>query len=402
MRFTLIPKMAAIVAGVLLLNSCQKDDDSLSNISVARKDAAQAQVLDQSDINSDMVLEDRVNGVDYMITKNLQVNAKLTIKPGVTLMFEDGAGLQVNPNGAIVAIGTDGNEILFTSKAGKRGAWKGITVLSNSNKNVLEYCKVEQAGADNEHGMGNVIVGDASTKAQIEISNSNISTSSNYGITIAEGSRLLSFVGNSITTNSSFPLNVFIADAQYLADGNVMSNNGKEFIRVYGKGDQAITQAIILKKLDEPFMISGKVVSTTSFTVNPGARVYMDYDAQVVIDGTQTGNSFFSAVGNSTQPITISSIYNEQGAWKNISFVSSASANNRIEFCNIIGGGVQATANTGMLAVTSGSNVIVRHNTISNSAAKGIYISRSSTYNSDITTTNTFANNAGGNVQIVQ
>jgi|GEM_PF-6680511 len=397
----LFTKIAVVAAGVLLLSSCKKDDDSLSNISLTRKDAAQAQVIDQSDMNTDMVLEDRVNGVDYMITHNLQVNAKLTIKPGVTLMFEDGAGLQINATGTLVAIGADGNEILFTSKAGKRGAWRGVTVLSNSNKNVLEYCKIEQGGSENEYGTANVIVGSTTNTAQIEISNSQISTSAEYGISVAEGSKLIGFVGNNISPNSSFPLNVFIADAQMLDNGNTMGNNGKEYIRLYGKGDQSITKAIVLKKLDQAYMISGKVVSANSFTVLPGARVFMDYDAEVIIDGTQTGTSFFSAVGYSAQPIIISSVYGEQGAWKNIRFVSSTSSNNRIEFCNIIGGGVDAV-NTGMLNITSGSNVVIRHNTISNSAANGIYISRSSTYNNDITTTNTFANNAGGNVQIVQ
>jgi hypothetical protein len=141
-------KLTAALFAVIVLNACNKEQEELTNLDVYRKDAGQAEIVDISAMNSAMVLKDRVNGVDYIFTKNVAVNTNLTIEPGVTMMFENGAGLTINEQGSISALGAPSNEILFTSKSGKRGDWNGITVLSNNAKNVLAYSKVEH-GADN-------------------------------------------------------------------------------------------------------------------------------------------------------------------------------------------------------------------------------------------------------------
>ncbi len=96
-----------------------------------------------------MVLEARVNGVDYPVTNKVDVTANLTIKPCVTIMFEEGAGMVVRNGGSLTAIGTEGNEVYFTSHSDKRGGWAGITFLNTNAHNVLDYCIIEQGGGDN-------------------------------------------------------------------------------------------------------------------------------------------------------------------------------------------------------------------------------------------------------------
>lgn len=390
--------VAILALGLSVLSSCSKQQDDLTNLPVERKDNTQAQRIDAATITSDMVLADRVNGVDYIITSDVQVNANLTIKPGVTVMFAEGAGLQVNEQGSLTAIGAQSNEVLFTSETGKRGSWKGITILSNNGRNVLSFCKIEQGGGN---GQGNVVVGSATTAAQVEISNSSISTSNKDGIVINEGSKVLNFNGNKIFTNSGFPVSMHISDAVNMENGNTYSNNGKEFIKVSG---EVVNKPITLKKLNESFLISGQITATKGFTISAGSRIYMDNDVEVVIDGTNN-DAFFNAVGTQAQPITLSAIYNGTGVWTSIKFRNTNSNNNQIEYCTISGGGMTTVGPEGMVSVTNtnggSSNIVIRHSSIMNSAATGIYIqSANSEYNSDIINSNTFVNCAKGDVHI--
>lgn len=399
-----LTKLTIVAAALMLFSSCsKKEDETPTNIMAYRHDTNQAQSLDMTTVSTDMVLEDHVNGVDYIISNNLQLNANLTIKPGVTIMLKDGAGIQVNEEGSLTAIGSNGNLILFTSESGKRSAWKGITVLSNNAKNVISYCKVEHGGAASSFGTGNIIVGSGTNTGMVEISNSEITASGNNGILISEGSKLIGFTGNKIHTNSSYPVSMHITDAVNMVDGNQMVNNGKEFIQVTGDGSASINKEISLKKLDESFLVSGQIVAANKFCIAAGSRVYMDNGTEIIIDGT-TGHGSFCAVGTASNPISIAAIYNGTGLWNTIRFRSSDSNDNKIEYCTISGGGATTGSNAeGMISVVNdvdgSSNITIRNSTIINSAAIGIYIqSTHSAYNSDIISGNVFSNNVMGNV----
>lgn len=399
----LLSKLALASLTMFVLNSCNKQEEELTNIDAFRKEADAAQVIDYSTVSNDLLLEDRVNGVDYIIKNLVEVNANITIKPGVTLMFENGAGLKINEEGSLTAIGVQSNEILFTSQSGKRGDWAGILFLSNSPKNILSYCKIEQGGGITSWGSANVTVGTDANKAKAEISNCEITTSKQDGIALSKGSELVNFSNNKMVTNSAHPMVLHIADAGMFGNNNTYSNNGKEFIKLVADGNM-ITTPINIAKLNEPYLISGNVVAGNSFTIASGSRIYMDNGSEIVIDG-KNGNGSFSAVGTASQPIQISAIYNGTGVWQDIKFLSSSSSNNRIEYCTISGGGLTSNGFEGMVNVVNpnggSSNIVIRNSNIMNSAAIGIYIqSSNSEYNSDITTSNQFANNAKGNVHI--
>ncbi len=234
---SLFSKTSLVALSALLLYSCNKEETPLSNVDAFRNDASQAQVLDMTSINTDMTLKDRVNGVDYLILNNVEINANLSIQPGVTLMFENGAGIQVNAEGSITAIGEKANEIYFTSKAGKRGAWKGITILSSNAKNVLTYCKVEHGGGTNSFGAADIVIGTGNNAAMAEISNSVITASNTDGILLSQGSKLNYFTSNSIQTNSAYGITMYAADEFTMDNTNIFTNNGKDAIHVINAGN---------------------------------------------------------------------------------------------------------------------------------------------------------------------
>lgn len=393
MKTTLLTNLSVVALSLLVLNSCKKEEQ-LNNISSYRNDASQAQTVDTRDINASMVFEDRVNGVDYLITNDVQINAAVTVKPGVTFMFKDGAGFTVTEQGSLKAMGSDGNEIYFTSESGKRGAWKGITILSNSG-NVLSYCQIEHGGRGSNFGSANVMIGTEGNAAVAEVSNSTITASNTDGIFLAERSNILHFNGNSVVTNTAHPLTVHFSAAGQLEQGNTYNNNGKAEIRLYGN-ENNISTNVDVNKIGMGYMVMGTVKTTAGITVKPGVKLSMDNNAQILLNGN---TAYFNAVGTAAQPVTISSAYSAAGVWNNIQFAGSNSTSNRLEYCNISGGGLGNAA--GMISVINGSAVTVRNSTIANSAANGIYIqAATSQYNNDITTANTFTNNADGNVAI--
>ena len=397
--YSTLSKLSVVTAALMLFSACSKNEDvTPNNIMAYRNDNSQSQSLYVTTISTDMVLEDRVSGVDYTIANNIQVNANLTIKPGVTVAFKDGAGIQVNEQGSLTAIGANGNVILFTSATDKRSGWKGITILNSNARNVISYCRVEQGGAANSFGTGNIIVGSKDKTGEVEISYSEITASGNNGILIAEGSKVHGFTGNKIHTNSSFPVSMHITDAANMTDGNQMVNNGKEFIQVTGDARFTITKEISLKKLNESFLVSGMIVAGNKFCVAAGSRVYMDNGAEIIIDG-YTGQGTFCAIGSASSPISIAAIYNGTGMWKNIRFRASESNQNRIEYCTISGGGASDGSHAqGMISVVDNATIVIRNSTIINSAATGIYLEANAAYNNDILSGNTFSNNVLGNV----
>lgn len=96
----------------------------------------------------------------YVVTRSVYVSATLTIQPGTVVKF-DGGELWTNTGGKIVAVGTAGQPIVFTSfkddahggdtnadgttSAAAGGDWSGIVL--NASGSDFEYCQFLYAGA---------------------------------------------------------------------------------------------------------------------------------------------------------------------------------------------------------------------------------------------------------------
>lgn len=394
------PQKNILIVAVILtaLSACNKQAETpINNIAAYRSDASKAQALDYSTITANTSLTDRVDGVDYIIKDDLTVTSgTLSIMPGVTLMFENGAGLTIQPGGSITAIGQAGNEIYFISRGGKRGDWKGITILSNNARNVLSHVYVAHGGhADNTVGQANIIVG---PNAAVEISESEITASAGPGIVILKNAEVRDFTTNKIHTNTTFPVQIDITGAEKLRDGNTYTNNGREFIALTS-ADATVAEPITLRDLKNPYILTGNIQTTNSVIINAGTHLYMAGGAQLTI----TGNGWLSALGTAANPIILTGEYNQNGLWNAINFVSSASQNNRLEYCQINGGGGASHNMHGTINLmgnsTGSTQVKIRNCWVRNSAATGIYIQKTKVqYNADIETANQFSSNAAANV----
>jgi hypothetical protein len=140
-------------------------------------------------------------------------DAFLTINPGAQFVFEAGVDLEIGKKGALKAIGTATEPILFTAKQKTVGYWEGINFYySNNIKNELEYITVNYAG--NGSGWNGAIHLDSSesSPSRVSIKNSTFSNSYKYGIWLSK----YSITNNDIATSNTFINN---------ASGSIGTNN---------------------------------------------------------------------------------------------------------------------------------------------------------------------------------
>jgi parallel beta-helix repeat protein len=142
--------------------------------------------------------------VPYIIAGDLDLSGTagpvLTIAAGNTLKFRANAGIDVGYNnpGALVAVGTAGSLITFTSAVSPAspGDWDGITFWDGTidGTTKLDYCVIEYGGGN---GYGNIYCNDASPT----ITNCAINYSSTWGIW--QGTTPPTMSGNTFTGNAS-------------------------------------------------------------------------------------------------------------------------------------------------------------------------------------------------------
>ncbi len=109
-------------------------------------------------IHSTKIVEDETWTNEYLHIVNsvllIENGATLNIEPGTIIRFNQDCGIQIDlgKNGAISAIGTLEEPILFTANSLGQfpGFWNGLE-FESTTASFLEYCKIEYAG-NSENG----------------------------------------------------------------------------------------------------------------------------------------------------------------------------------------------------------------------------------------------------------
>ena len=197
----------------------------------------------------------------------------LSIGKGTTLIFGKGAGIEVDPNGSLIAHGNADALIKFTrdSMASNWGSKvAGIMVkggYSSTGQTSLTYCIIE-----------NATTGLYDSCAMIDLSYCTVRNCSNEGIAFwGEGSGprdSASFLNNTITGNGGYPLSMWAISVEKLSGTGNFTGNGKDGIRVYG--GEVFSKAI-WRKHNVPYVILGNLSFAASIEVEmdvcPGCRL---------------------------------------------------------------------------------------------------------------------------------
>jgi fibronectin type 3 domain-containing protein len=178
------------------------------------------------------------SGSPYVVTGNVLVmeGVTLIVEPGVIVKFDRGKALQVN--GKLIARGTSGNDISFTSNQSSPspGDWGYIYFTDSSidatydrngdytGGSILEYCIIEYAGGVTVDYNGAVRL----NEAHPFINHCTIRNNSSSGISAYPLSGSLKITNSTISNNTGGPINGGAINAWYgrvIISNNTIQNN---------------------------------------------------------------------------------------------------------------------------------------------------------------------------------
>lgn len=315
-------------------------------------------------------------GVRYEVTSSITVNAAitgtvtLTLAPGVTLAFAAAFELQLGASatqlGVLVAQGTSGQPIVFTSSnaAPAAGQWGGIDMVGTSAATVLSNCVVEYAGS----GTNDSAIRIASSRPTIE--SSTIRFSDGRGINtlgsapILRGNTIQScatigvflgtgiagapggatFENNTVTSCGARPLHLEFTNYPASLSGNTYTSNGIQAVEL-GGGSLDTSYTLVNEGL--PYDVLSQLVVNLSnsgfvtWTIAPGNVLRFASSVGLEVGDSATERGILVARGTTASPIVFTGATATPGFWDGITFVGTT-ADSILEHCTIEYGGAQA------------------------------------------------------------
>jgi len=150
------------------------------------------------------------HGVPYLFAEQaIDVEADLTLNPGVTLTFPEDGRMRVRSDGSLNAVGTPSKPITFTSTTQVAGYWRGISIETSSPLNIMDYVDIGWGAREklincSACAPANIILDDA--PARLTITNSNIHGSLGWGLFVRSDGNLTE-TGNTYSSNASGNVN---------------------------------------------------------------------------------------------------------------------------------------------------------------------------------------------------
>jgi len=322
----------------------------------------------------------------------------LTFGAGDTVQFS-GTGLTVGESyygyyGILVADGTSGT-ITFTSATGtpSPGDWKGINLTQvTSAGTLLDSVVVEYGGLTNGAGI-------LAQTTNLQLANSTIRNNSGLGVKFPDGKYPASFTNNTITGNTSYPVEIFADYLSYLPSGNTYTGNATDAIKVMA---DTVSQTGTWYYSGVPFEIQGDLLvynssgmtltieagSTLKFLSGAGITVgesYYGYPGGFVADGSLGAITFTSAQATPSP-----------GDWDGITFTQYTTGGSVLNNVEVSYGGANTYGNVYMNS--TGSNLTLTNNALDYSSAYGVYLSGSVTWSAPDQSTCTFTGNTSGDI----
>lgn len=294
----------------------------------------------------------------HIITGYVSItNATVTIEPGATIIFKDGAEIRVSTGGGLIADGTTA-AITFTGETKQPGFWDYIEFKSDAvHANcIMRNCVIEYGGGYSATGAMIYIDNNA------EISNSIIRHSESSGVEIDDDAAP-NFSGNTVTSNAKSPVRGDFKSMASIGQGNY-TGNGQDYIDL---SSGTLTNSVTLLKQDVPYRMNDyNAVENATLTIEAGTVIQLNSGARITI---KTGAGFI-ADGTPAAPITFTGATAQNGFWNYIEFESDAVSNNcTMDNCIVEYGGGYST--TGAMIYIDNSPTIT-DNIIRYSASNGV------------------------------
>lgn len=290
---------------------------------------AQGPILISGDILQDRVLEnvfvDQDMLFDYLITKDIKVGARLTVKPGVRIGFEQDARLTISLNGTLIADAPlDNLGIVFQGKENTLGFWEGILLESGSPENMLRGVEIKNAG---QGPLGAALM--VEDGGLVRLIKTHIHSNRGIGVDLVPGGSFSEFISCKIENNTTAHLRI---PAYRVRDISTLNQIGPGIIQVIqarlNDGTEHIWPTFEAQyDILEDMVVYGK----TSWVISDGARINMAENAG--IRAIQESRLLF--LGEMGKPVVIEGISKVKGYWKGIHVENSGSNQSNILWTEI-------------------------------------------------------------------
>jgi hypothetical protein len=338
------------------------------------------------------------HGVPYLVESGLYVyssssdqTATFSIGPGTTILFGSDAGIGIDYEGAVVADGSSGMIVLTSEDLDDD--WGGIEFNGWGSlfvQGVFKNCLIQNGGYD-----GAAV---QAWESVIEMENTVINRSVEFGIICGDGSYFASFRNNVITGCCYRAMVLDVEFVPTIGEGNSFTGNDidgdyHDGIELVNRWDGIQTSAT-WRNLGVPYILKDDIELSEQngtlpiLTLEPGVRLEFDnagllvYDGALVADGT-SGRITFTG-------------YSTSNTWRGIIFRSTPDApqsilrNCIVEYGGYWGGNI----------VCDSCAPVIEDNEISHSSQFGILLHNSPLSPDSLLAQNRFHDNDSGDVAV--
>lgn len=318
-------------------------------------------------ISSDSTLTDIFSDPsepDYLVVGDLDIEAMLTIDPGVVIHVQQDLGIDINGAGILKADGETDNKIVITGEnQSANGFWRGLNVYSNSVENSISNAEISYGGSASAGTYFDAAI-ITIDRAKLQMSGVTISHSGGYGIQTRRNESEFPMQNMIFEVNDLGHAYVHTDQMGYFDNGSMYDGG---YVFVYS-GDTSSDMDIA--NLDgAKYQIMTKSDFNHAVTIEPGTEFEFAADAGLDING----DAVIIAQGTASDKIVFTGVSKAPGAWKGI-YIGSSSVDNILEHVNISYGGSSAnrTYFDKTNLVIDYAKVILRNVAISGSGGYGI------------------------------
>ena len=313
-----------------------------------------------AEITEDITTPTTLEAKNYKVCTDISISSELTLSPGTKLIMCEGSSITVESNGYFNATGTAEKPIVIEGETATKGFWVGLAIKSNNPNNKLIHTTVSDAGTYWAWEFATVYVnGDG----QINISNSTISNSEDYGLFVDDGGLVGTFTDNTFSNNTT-GLSVR-ADQVSKLDGNSNYNsaNVNDYIEVRSG---TIGTAQTWKATATPLLLNSVTIDG-GLEILPGSNIMVEADQSIAV----SASGYLTSVGTATNPISIKGRYESAGYWTGLK-IASNNPNNKMAYTTIADGGQYWAYEFSNIYVDG--RLDIENSTIKNANSYGIYV----------------------------
>jgi hypothetical protein len=302
---------------------------------------------------------------------------KLTLEPGVKIVFSQDTELAISADQALVATGTATDPITLTGAQKQRGFWQGVGFDGNLNEfSRLDHVTVEYAGSTKSDKDAAAVKLTADSRgARLKMTHTTLRESQGWGLYLTGSAVMPEFSANTITKNTLGPANVDGEVAGILdATSSYTGNDVDRFrVRAY-RLNKAATWGVPTVS----YYLASSLDLSADLTLVPGVTLIFAKEM-----GLSVSNDIAALIADGTadMPILFTGETKERGFWEGITF--SGSNNTRNSFSNVTvewGGSTtsdKSNAGVKMTGDSHGVQLKMNRTTIKESEGWGMFMTGS-------------------------